>query len=140
VVAVPQPGTFPEYELALHRVSEPIPVPYSVGTSVTAALDAYGQTAVYSFDALGGGELVIEGIAATGIERVSVDVIGPLEEVLLSGVHLYFDGSSFARRTFRPVSSGLHTISLRASVDGETLTGTVTFVIRPAGAAGGSPQ
>jgi hypothetical protein len=140
VVAVPQPGTFPEYELALHRVSEPIPVPYSLGTSVTAALDAYGQTAVYSFDALAGDELVIEGIAATGMERVRVDVIGPLEEVLLSGVHLYFDGSSFARRTFRPISTGLHTISLRASVDGETLTGTVTFVIRPAGAAGESPQ
>ncbi|RJP36299.1 MAG: hypothetical protein C4547_07605 [Phycisphaerales bacterium] len=120
-------GAFGDYELVVRRaaVEPPRKVPFD--ETIQAEFAHPGAAAVFAFTGAAGQRIAIEGVSTTGPEAVAVTVIAPDGTRILQSTLLYFDDSSFARRTFDLPADGVYTLSLTVPLLADMQTGSVEF-------------
>ncbi len=140
VVLAAVDGEFGEYELVVRRTALEPPAEIVLGETVTAEFAHPGAAAVFVFSGEASQRLAIESVATTGPEAVAVTVIAPDGSRILQSTLLYFDGSSFSRRTFDLPADGVYTLSLSVPLLVAVQTGTADVRLVAADAQAGPDQ
>lgn len=127
LILAPFAGLFAEYEVVIDRIPVNEITPYTLATVATVTLDDEGESVRFSFAALAGDDILLEGVSSDGMDPVLVTVIDPGGDVVVENARLFFDGSSFSTRTFDLPSAGIYEIIFRADLDTLPRVGSFSF-------------
>jgi hypothetical protein len=128
VALQPLPGSFSDYEIVVHRVEVAPALPYELGTEVAVNINQIGAAAAYEFAVTEATEATLQGRSAVGLDPMIFSVASATTgELVVPDTLLYFDGSSFATRSFFLPDADSYLLSWRVPLDAQQLTGSFTF-------------
>ena len=127
LILTPLPSAFGPYRVTVHRVADAAPVAYPLGTDQTVTVTAPGSAQRFAIELASPGVATLTGTTSVSLEAVGYTLVGPGGEVLVADDLLYFDGSSFARRTLVLPEAGVYELTWQVPLESASLTGAFTF-------------